>query len=1164
MLKRFTSRSLMVLAALLSAALSMPANAQKALQTFTLTESFGVSHPEQIVLFPCKTAIDPRQVVLQDEHGRQVPFQLLHDRQLAVRTDLPAGATRTWALVAGTPQAQPAGVSMSETAQYYEITNALVGIRVPKAPADLSKTPSPIQGLRYQDGVWTAQGPNWMARPAKSMRVDILEQGPLLIRLKVNYLYDRALLHSHRAELPDVPAGESPYSTTIEVQAGQPSILFEEECATDISYQVDISTGLQPDRAQYRGHHATSAAAGSEPDGKVYMYNNNNRHDALVLLKYDGKAKDRWSQTSYPFMSHWDPWAVDTGFYWQLYAAAPDAGDNLFGIFAGPAARLIDPGLSGVSFDTRLEDGKQLTALQVRFQRLMPTQMYTTHMRFGWGIFLGKKSVDLKPQLETQGINRQLNIHSGINLTKLAALPVSFPDLPQGYGCLYAPATAWKGVADALHAEHDKGGNKLFGQQYQANSYLKSLLEYWANPTPAVAKKAADEVIGFAHRYLDTQVNGEGIYQHSTHYFMGASNMSGYITWIDQLLASDQVTPETKTALKQTAALFGSALWDDDVSPMQEHAGVNLGPANMSAMWRGTRYTYTLFLANHPLFQPRVEAVRREATELLHGYVNDAGACTACAHYSTATMVPILNLLQQLQMSQVADIFATDPLLERYAEWEMQLMTPPEVRFGGLRKLIAVGDGGTEQNVRIGQLGTGLAKSHPGLSARVMGAWQSMGAPQDNFYGPSILKIDATLPATSPKLGDAHFEGWQSVMRAGWETPDESAVYFINGDTLSDHRHNDQGEVILYALGAPLSLDFGSMYYPRPSGGLLHSIALPESALGRAWDADNIPLDAPSAGYSTWWNTKALPFTTFRDSAAAAARFTTNNARIDQQWQRTVRFLHPDPAHPVIVIDDDFSGKDLAGKPVITTLNLMAQGAVTTPTGLVTPVERMHLADQNTSPDQCPSAGTPFALPPGLNKFAFTGQWLIDWDLYTDAATPMQAAIGNWGEMWHPSTEQNQFKRAQGRPFEERQHMLRLRGQDHLRTIILPYRKGARPDPLTVEKQDAVTRIHHGDLTLTLTDHSYAYTRGDSRSLTAFDSEPATGQGMRIQGGPAEIVLDKDTGALTLSGAPGDRTITLPTPWRLAANPAVTAAGDGWTVHYTGGPLTLKVELVGK
>ena len=66
---------------------------------------------------------------------------------------------------------------------------------------------------------------------------------------------------------------------------------------------------------------------------------------------------------------------------------------------------------------------------------------------------------------------------------------------------------------------------------------------------------------------------------------------------------------------------------------------------------------------------------------------------------------------------------------------------------------------------------------------------------------------------------------------------------------------------------------------------------------------------------------------------------------------------------------------------------------------------------------------------------------------------------------------------------------------------------------------------------------------------------------MRVAGGPAELILDKAAGNLTLSGPAGERNIRLPKPWKWAANPAASKAGEDWTVKYDGGkPLTLKLE----
>lgn len=48
----------------------------------------------------------------------------------------------------------------------------------------------------------------------------------------------------------------------------------------------------------------------------------------------------------------------------------------------------------------------------------------------------------------------------------------------------------------------------------------------------------------------------------------------------------------------------------------------------------------------------------------------------------------------------------------------------------------------------------------------------------------------------------------------------------------------------LYALGAPVSIDWGPTYYPHVAGAFCHSVALPESALAHFWERDGPPLDA--------------------------------------------------------------------------------------------------------------------------------------------------------------------------------------------------------------------------------------------------------------------------------------------------------------------------------
>ena len=58
-------------------------------------------------------------------------------------------------------------------------------------------------------------------------------------------------------------------------------------------------------------------------------------------------------------------------------------------------------------------------------------------------------------------------------------------------------------------------------------------------------------------------------------------------------------------------------------------------------------------------------------------------------------------------------------------------------------------------------------------------------------------------------------------------------------------------------LGAPLSLDWGCMYYPRTDGSLMHSTALPESAIRCPWDKDLPSLDA-GANWGNYAGTKTV------------------------------------------------------------------------------------------------------------------------------------------------------------------------------------------------------------------------------------------------------------------------------------------------------------------
>lgn len=1123
-------------------------------QEFSLRETFGVSHPMQLVDFELAQSIDPRSTSLTDAQGSEAPYQVLRDGRIAIRADLPPYAERTWKLHAGkAPTPVQGGVQMTAHDRYYEITNGMTGVRVPVPSESPSETLAPIQGIRARSGRWMATGPNVLSPPARHMQVAFRESGPLKVVVEVSYAYDRPAYQHRGKGLPPegilFPAGQGYYRSTIEVQAGQPSIIIEEETDMDVSYALDVYDALRPDQARYRGHHARSKEAGYEANGQQYRPSHmRSAMDAFVDLAYE-------SSKTYPPMAVWDPWIFDSGWYWQLYnAQAPGTADQL-GIFAGRPTRAIGAASSGVSVFSRPTADLQGRAagLGIACKRLNPDGRYFPRVRFAWGLFSATKDEALKPPTQVQPIARQMNLHAGINLNKIHRFVLAYSDPTHGYGALFMDRSILARKIQRLR--EDRGGphgSGYYGYLYKAEPTSRDLFDMWADSSGRKTAFTATVITDLARDLLNALIHGDGIYDFRFHYWHGGLEMMRKGLWIDSVLAQDFLTAEDRARVKATAALFGNVLWDNDFVPLFSGHGLNLGTENMPVQQWEYRNFYALLLTEHPLMHARAEAVEQQTRTALRRIVNDHGAEIGSTHYIGASFIPLLNSLLQIRMLGGADPFAAEPRLARFAEFFMHFLTPPEVRFGGPRKLISVGDSSSESSAIYGQLATGFATASPELSARLMGAWHAVGKLHSGFFGSSVLMIDEEAPAKDPMLGNATFPGWYSVLRYGWGTENETAVWLINGDFYRDHRHHDQGSVVIYALGAPLSIDWGSMYSPHVPGGFMHSVVLPEAGIGIPWDRDGPPLDAGAV----WKESRQEVFLSFKTAASARARFTSEKGMV---WTRSVSSLHANEDYPIILVHDQLSAANAEVSQVLS-FNFMAEGPVETTAGPFSPPARSFQHNR-----ELPSARTVFSLRPGVSRLAFTGQWLIDWDVYTVADRRQEAQIGNWAHTWHPGHEQHEFERANRRRFEERQHILRLKGDGPSKLLILPYRKGRQRDDLQVTQKGERVTVRAGDETTVVADSFYAYRSSSKRVLATFKEGTTEVEGIRIVGGPVEIVVEHEQVHMTAAGEPGIRRIRLPGLWSIKGwqrmHVPLSYAGEDWVLSFSGGtPATVTLE----
>jgi hypothetical protein len=1139
------------------------------LATFTLQEHFGVSHAGQVVVFELRRAIEPGNCHLVDHAGREAPFQWVEGGPhggIAFSTDLPAGTTRAFRLFEGRGQPSLDGVRVDETHPgYLEIVNGLTGIRVPKPYAPLTETPkAPIQGARFRDGSWSppatplefknSNGEGGITR-VDSLTVTVKERGP--VRAIVEVRYDITSPECRYGALLTRPAGPAHYTTTVTLERGQPSVLIETDTDLNSTFSLSLYAGARPSQLRYCGHHATEAGYGRLADGSVYPPSHARPNmDALVDLDYSRSVEVGYSAgpNSRPWMALWNPWAVNSGWYWQLYDADGKPESNLAGIFAGPPSRLVGAGGSGVGIYSRPGPDLGITVLS-NLRGGDNTLFLNTSkrtIRFAWGIFAGVRSDAPADLAEVPAIKRQFCLHgNGLNLQKLLRWQLDYPDPNPPFGAMYMPRPAIQRMIQRLRAD------ETYYQGCRASDpYNRDLFDMWRDTTGAKARAMADALHQDMRGLVDDWANGHSYLstKFSTQpWLIPPSKTDRY----DQVLAGGFLDPGEKARMKAGIALFANWLWDDDQYPFQSGergeflAMVNMGTANMPAQWMGARGTYTWFIASHPAMAPRLGQSLPE-----FGQINEFGASAACPHYA-GTFTPNHNVVMQRGMLGYKD-WEAEPRLARFAEWLLNMMTPPDVRYGGIRSIIVDGDGEPcDGSPLLGEMASACAGSHPALSRRLNWMWAANGRRHSGFYSSTHLRINEELPAEDPQLGNVVFPGYCAVLRNSWNTPRETSAHCIMGDFYTDHRGSSSGELILYALGAPLSLGWESMYNPHNPTPYSRATVVPERALPMTWNADLPSLNDPADPWN-WSSQKQEAFAAFTDSASAVMSSVAKEGGLD--WTRQVVSVHPDPSYPLLLVCDTFKG-GRAAEPMIFNLHLMAEGPVGTSAGAITPREAfwdIHDARRR----QTPSGGMAYPLPAGLNQFSFTGQQFgrpgetpaIDWDLYSLAHDPREFCLGSWGHN-NAGPAGGFFQQANGRPYEQRQHILHLKGTGGFTTLIAPRRKGTEAPG--VSRDGAGFRVGIKGATLLLSAEGYSYAGADKTVVTAFGGAPMAAEGISVEGGPTEVVHDRKAGTVTVTahGTAGKRVVGVPAgQWQARERTWTSNEPLGkWTVEYPGG-----------
>lgn len=953
-------------------------------------------------------------------------------------------------------------------------------------------------------------------------------------------------------ETPNV-AGPGSFRETISLYAGSKSVVVESDTDTQLQYFLNLyqAGAFEPNQARFRPHSVSSQACG-------YSLRNGAKINHVpytdAFLDLPATAVSGY-QCATGMLRHAPSWYLpssggDTGWYWNLYRAGSGANAPMMGYFVGRASRLITPLHAGPGIYTSpnhfAANGARAAGITFHVALRAPNTMSTQRTRREWMIYAGTVG-ELRDPAATQPVALERNGLAYINLTRLATYRLEYADPPQGWPTPFSDRSTYQQMVNRVRTD----------SAYRLNLYnvapeVRDLLPFWQENTPAAVELLVSHMEQFAFNWQQIMVNRDGGYDAWWHYYQPAIVWQPFASRVLAVLNSSAATAAQKTRVKAVAAFVASVLWDNDNVPWDLDSGEGAGTANQGVQYAMYRAQSIFMLGGANAGLSGSSAQARNYTEQSLGYLHpESGAPRGSTHYHGAAMDPALANFLLMKANGVN--INQYPVWRNYSRWMLDGLTPPEPRFGNVRKMVSSGDGNTAASAMPGMVATLFRGVDDLLSANLQWGWQSQNSAQVKTYGqfsvPATLVIDETAPATPANLRSAHYAGYWSVLRHGFGTPNETAAWFTNGDFYTDHRHVDNGQLSIYAHAAPLAIDWNAnVYNPNVPGALQHNRVVFENDIGLRWNADSLPLNG---GGNAFRLTTATNFVEQEFATDSEATFAAPDGTL---WQRNVAMVAPDPRYPALWIRDQFQGPRAAEAKVLT-WNLMAQGAVNAPGGTYPPVERLTTGG---STNVLPSSGLVLNLAAGPQRFGFRGQtWAahptrgIDWDLYLAPDGTQSFYIGNWGHDAHSNREVGEYRQANGQPFREQQHILRVRGTGTFTTLLLPYRKGEAPAQRTVTQEACGLRVVQTGSSLCVGDAGYQFNSASRQVVASFGAAAVSALGVTVAGGPVEVVMTGSAVKLNVSGGAGARTVTLPGTWGEVSG--WTKTGSVYRLNFAGG-----------
>jgi hypothetical protein len=183
-------------------------------------------------------------------------------------------------------------------------------------------------------------------------------------------------------------------------------------------------------------------------------------------------------------------------------------------------------------------------------------------------------------------------------------------------------------------------------------------------------------------------------------------------------------------------------------------------------------------------------------------------------HYGQVSLSPMTSFAVAARKAGYHDFFA-DPKFKKLALYFAKQYTPKDPRLKDVRNPPTVGRGLSDIWSHSGVFAKALVKSDPELSKALQWAWQQEGGRYYLEYymsGHDYLYCDPTLPAQNPNWGSELFPHLGVIFRNGVGTPHENYVNYLTAvnalGNLDVWTPNVGGLACWFAKGKPVSSAF--------------------------------------------------------------------------------------------------------------------------------------------------------------------------------------------------------------------------------------------------------------------------------------------------------------------------------------------------------------------